>query len=295
MWIIVLSLSIIAVLAWVFLGFALKKQLRFATLIFDLLPLYPLLSFAPSILISVAGLLWLSPFYSLCLFIASLSVSIAFAYHFIKWSNQYRWKVYLKFLKNIKDKRYETSLFSDYHKMKDNQSIVPVFIRHDVDISLSRTKKMAELEKKMGVISTYFFRMHAERYSFDEAIPIIQNLHKEGFGIGLHYDMVTYTKGNKEKALVLFKEDLAKIRAIAPIHCVCAHGGRRYRNRDIWADINQEALEVYSAYDLEQDMYISDAGGKRLIDLKGKHILEKIDEAQQGHIIQILIHPDWWY
>ena len=294
MWIIVLSLASIAVLAWVFLGFSLRNQLRFTTLFFDLLPVYPVLSIAPAILISTASLLWLTPFYSICIFILSLIPSIVLAYRFIKWGKQYRWMVYREFLKVINNEKYVIRFFSDY-KMKDNQSVVTVFIRHDVDISLPRVLKMVEIEKEMGIVSTYFFRMHAERYSFEEAIPIIKKLHSDGFGIGLHYDMVTYTKGNNEKALALFQEDLARLREVAPVHFVCAHGGRKYRNRNIWADIDHETLQIYSVYDLERDMYISDAGGKSLIDSQGRHILKKIEEAQPGQIVQVLIHPDWWF
>jgi hypothetical protein len=46
---------------------------------------------------------------------------------------------------------------------------------------------------------------------------------------------------------------------------------------------------------MKSDMYLSDAGGKRLRNKERKHRLERIHEAKPGQIIQILIHPDWWF
>ncbi|MHA1633040.1 MAG: hypothetical protein ACTSUZ_00625 [Candidatus Thorarchaeota archaeon] len=295
MLIIEVSLACVLLAGWAFLVFSLKRQIRYATLLVDMLPLYPLVSLMLAIIVSLVGFLLLQTNYGLSLFCISIIPNILLAHRFYKWGKSYRWKQYREFLVDIKDTRYMVRLFEDYQDLKANQSAVSVFIRHDVDISLPRVLKMMKIEKEMGIVSTYFFRMHAERYTFEEAIPIIKQLHNDGFGIGFHYDVFSYTKGNKEKSLALFQEDLAILREIAPIHFVCAHGDTNYRNQNIWADIDHETLQVQSVYDLERDMYISDAGGRILIDSQGRHSLKKIEEAQPGQVIQVLIHPDWWF
>lgn len=295
MWIISLSLLILSILGWVILAYSLRKQYRYATLLVDMLPLYPILALLPAILVSCLGVVWLFPIYAFCLSMVAFVPSVMLAMRFRKWGESYRWNQYHEFLTDVRDTRFKNVLFTDYQEPIDNESRVSVFVRHDVDISLARALRMADMEKNLGIQSTYFFRMHAEKYDFEQAIPVIRKLHSEGFGIGLHYDMLTYTKGDKQKALNLFQKDLSKLREIAPVTCVCAHGDRKYRNRDLWQEIEKDTLQIYSAYDMKYDIYLSDAGGKTLVDSEGKHILKRIDKAQPGQVIQVLIHPDWWY
>ena len=64
-------------------------------------------------------------------------------------------------------------------------------------------------------------------------------------------------------------------------------------------DLN--SLGLISSYDLPHDYYISDAGGKHHFKTKGndnvtfEDQLKVIDEGKLGTLVQILIHPDWWF
>jgi hypothetical protein len=164
-------------------------------------------------------------------------------------------------------------------------------------MSLSRTVKMAEIEKELGVQSTFFFRLHAEKYNFEQATPIIKKLAVEGFEIGLHYETLSIAKGERQIAIELLANEIERLRDIAPVNVVAAHGQKGYKNRDIWESVDKEALRVSSAYDMKYDLYLSDAGGKRLSDKnrKWKYLFDRIYEAKPGQIVQVLIHPDWWY
>jgi hypothetical protein len=75
---------------------------------------------------------------------------------------------------------------------------------------------------------------------------------------------------------------------------VAAHGQKGYKNRDIWEDVDKEALQISSAYDMKYDLYLSDAGGKRLSGMESKYLFDRIYEASPGQTVQVLIHPDWW-
>jgi hypothetical protein len=295
MWILLILLVGVSSCIWAFTAITLQKQLRFATLLFDLLPFYPLMELIAATCFTIGLYLWLPLLY--VVFFSSIGwiVSLLMMYHFIKWGRGYRLNQYQSFLKTIKDDRYEILLFNEHLHDNFGKNKVNVQLRHDVDISLSRARKMYEIEKKQEIKSTYFFRMHAEKYSYKEAIPLIKQLYDDGYGVGLHYDMLSFSKGNMEKAIALFKEDLSEFRKIAPIYIVCAHGHRRYRNRDIWSQLDHELLQVWSAYDIRHDLYISEAGGRRIIDSQGRHILQKIEEATTGQVVQVLIHPDWWF
>jgi len=62
-----------------------------------------------------------------------------------------------------------------------------------------------------------------------------------------------------------------------------------------WCALNDSRANSVYAYDLNNDKYLSDAGGKNLIDSQGRHLLEEISNTKQGQVVQVLIHPDWWY
>jgi hypothetical protein len=295
MWLSTILLIGISFCIWAFTAVSLKRQLRFATLLLDLLPYYPLLELLAAVCFTIGLYSWLSLLYVALLSSIGWIVTILLMHQFIKWGKGYKMDRYRLFLKTIKEEKYDTILFNDHVDGDFKKNKVSVLLRHDVDISLSRARKMYEIEKEQGIRSTYFFRMHAEKYSHEQAIPLIKLLHDDGFGIGMHYDMLSFTRGDKTKAIELFKEDLLKLREIAATNIVCAHGHRRYKNREIWSELDRESLQVWSAYDMKYDLYISDAGGKRIIDSQDRHILEGIDEAKSGQVVQVLIHPDWWF
>ncbi|MHA1423999.1 MAG: hypothetical protein ACTSSD_18095 [Candidatus Thorarchaeota archaeon] len=278
-----------------FIGFSLKKHYRYATQLMDLLRYFPILSLLSGIVFSLA--VYITQPINLTLILTPMAgaLSIVLVYYSVTWISDYSMKQYRDFLESAKLGKFSIHSFEEYADGQIDQEKANLFIRHDVDISLSRTLKMAAIEKELGVSSTYFFRMHAERYTFEQAIPIIKKLSDEGFEIGLHYETLSIAKGDKDKALEIFEKEIQRLREIAPISVVAAHGQKGYKNRDIWETVDKAALKISSAYDMKWDMYLSDAGGKRLRNKDKKHLLERIHEANPGQIIQILIHPDWWF
>ncbi|MFW9956849.1 MAG: hypothetical protein ACFFCT_02150 [Candidatus Odinarchaeota archaeon] len=295
MWILTLLLIGGSLCIWIFTVITFQKQLRFATLLFDLLPFYPLIEVVAAISFTIGLHLWLPLEYVIFFSCIGWVIALLLMYQFIKWGRGYRLDQYRAFLHIIKDDRFDVVLFNDHLRDDFSKNKVNVLLRHDVDISLSRARKMYEIEKEQGIKSTYFFRMHAEKYSYNEAKSLIAQLVNDGYGIGLHYDELSFTRGNKEKAIALFKEDLSELRKIGTTHIVCAHGHSKYKNRAMWEELDRESLQVWSAYDIKHDLYISEAGGKRIVDSEGKHILQKIEETTMGQVIQVLIHPDWWF
>ena len=284
----------LSIVTWCFVGFSLKKQYRYATQIFDFLRLYPILSFASWMLALFASFLLfgqvITPFLAMCFTVLTLVL----VFYSIRWQSEYLLDKFKEFLEGITSDDFTIISLDDYEKKLLNPDKVNVFFRHDVDISLSRTLKMAKIEKEYDIQSTYFFRLHAERYSFEKAKPIIRKLANDGFKIGLHYETLSVAKGDTKEAIELLENDLRKIREIAPVYAVAAHGQRIYKNRDIWKEVDRATLKVSSAYDMKYDMYLSDAGGKSLRDKDGNYLFDRIYEAKPGQIVQVLIHPDWW-
>ena len=285
----------VSILIWIFVFFSYWLGYRYATILFDLLPVYPILALIGFGGVLTGSILWLGfPNWIPFLIIGSIITPLLIFIN-IRWLLGYRMKKYEELLVELSQDKYDVRPFKDYFSGKKNDpNKITVYIRHDVDISLRRQQKMAELEKKYGIHSTYLFRLHAERYKFEQVKPIIQDLVKDDFEIGFHYESLSQTKGDSESAIKLFTEELKQIREITPTHIVAAHGDR-YKNRTIWPSIPKEKLKVWSCYDLKNDHYISDAGGYDMFKRFGHHLFQKLTKTTKGEIVQILIHPDWWF
>jgi hypothetical protein len=224
-----------------------------------------------------------------------LILNLSLIYPFRRWSNSYRLSVYSDFLDELKKEKYSVKSFSEYDLTSQlDKNKIHVFLRHDVDLSLNRFLNIIKLEIKKEITSTSFFRLHSEKYVFEKAIPIIQYLQAEGFEIGYHYEVLSQTKGNTEEALSLFTKELNELRETVPVKVV-SHHGDKYSNQQIWPLVDKAKLDVWSAYDMKRDIYITDTGGKNMIKHPGFHIFDKLKEAKPGDVVQILVHADWWY
>jgi len=304
MWAAAVILLVFSVLVWCFLVFVLIKQYRFATLLTDLLRFYipltvlALISYCTGLILMIIGStehLRLFPYE-----IIYISFGIVFAsylaYSFNQWRGNYSNKLYGQFLDELKKEKYSIKLFDEYgnKELKIDPDKVNVYIRHDVDLSVPRLLELTQLEKERGINSTLFFRLHSEKYTFDKTIPIIKQFAAEGFEIGYHYEVLSQTKGNTEEALNLFSKELSDLRKIAPVSVV-AHHGDKYDNHKIWPLVDKKALDVWSAYDMKRDIYITDTGGNFMTRSNKPHIFDLIEQAKPGDNVQILIHADWWY
>lgn len=293
-WIIYLVIIGISLVLWLFTFISIWRSKRYVTILFDFLPLYPVFVVIGYIAIITCSILWLDyPIWILPIIIGTL-LALLLIYLSARWIKGYRLKIYADFLDKLNNDKYSLKVISDYFVQKKmDPDKVNIFIRHDVDLSLRRFSKLISIEKEKGIKSSTMIRLHSEKYSFEKAIPLIKQLSTDGFEIGYHYEVLAQTKGNKEKAIQLFAEELAELREIVPITVVAAHGDK-YKNRDIWSLINQKELNIYSAYDMKSDMYLSDTGGYDFIRRFGHHLFEELEKAKKGDVVQILIHADWW-
>ncbi|MFW9924842.1 MAG: hypothetical protein ACFFDW_16305 [Candidatus Thorarchaeota archaeon] len=295
-WILSLILILLSLVVWMFVVFSIWKEYRYATLLFDMILLYPILTIISYILFTFAVIYWLvSPIYWILPLLFATLLTTFLSILCFRWISSYRLKQYERLLSVLKKEDFEIKKFMDYFPLeKGNPKKINIFIRHDVDLSLKKIVKMTALEKKYGITSTVFFRLHSNKYSLQQAIPIIKKLHQEGFEIGFHYEVLTVTKGDEKAAIEIFEKELTTLREHVPVQIVAAHGDK-YKNRQIWSKLNKNKLNVFSAYDMKKNLYLSDAGGYDLFAKFGHHLYGELDKASQGDIVQILIHADWWY
>jgi len=111
-----------------------------------------------------------------------------------------------------------------------------IILRHDVDRMPNNALRMAIFEKKQGLRSTYYFRYTPQTYNKN----IIRNIANMGHEIGYHYETLSKSNGDYEKAIKMFQYELAEFRKIQNIKTVSMHGSplSRYLNDKIWEKIS---------------------------------------------------------
>ena len=137
-----------------------------------------------------------------------------------------------------------------------------VVLRHDVDELAWNALKMAQLEHRLGVRATYFFRI-VKQSNVPEVIRQIVDL---GHEVGYHYEDLALAKGDASMAIQSFKENLDYFRTYYPVKSVCMHGSStsQYDNRLFWENhsLSEFGLvgEPYLSVDFEKVFYLTDTG-----------------------------------
>lgn len=137
-----------------------------------------------------------------------------------------------------------------------------VILRHDVDRKPGNALKMAQLEKRLGLASTYYFR-HT-RNVFKPSI--IEKIDTMGHEIGYHYETLSKARGDFDKAIKIFEAELKEFRQICEVKTISMHGRplSKWDNRDIWSkyDFTDFDLlgEAYLSINYDKVKYLCDTG-----------------------------------
>ena len=175
-----------------------------------------------------------------------------------------RLKTYELYIKLAQRLGYKVCCMKEFYDEKDNEKKHFV-LRHDVDNVTIATEKMFDLERKLGVTSTYYFRFS----TFDK--NLVSKMIKAGFEVGLHYETIAdYAKYYRCTSIeqVDMKEVKEKLKADIEIFnswcgkktVSCASHGHslnslwKCSNNIIFEDSEPTELGVvFEAYD--KDMY----------------------------------------
>lgn len=167
--------------------------------------------------------------------------------------------------------------------------------RHDIDMSLHRAIKLAQIEAGLGLKATYFIHMQSEFYSIleKECNEILNQIVELGHDLAIHFDPNFYgnekiRSSNDLSDYLLFEKGLLKKLTGYEAKVFSFH------NPDIgeWLKFTDDTygglINTYSTFFKENVAYCSDSNGywrfKRLYDF-----------LNQGHRrIQVLTHPVWW-
>ena len=188
------------------------------------------------------------------------------------------------------------------NKLEDNKKYI--FIRHDIDSDIKIARKMFEIEKKLNIKTTYYFRLT----TFSK--KLVEDIVSYGSEVGYHYEEIaTYCKKNKvfDKKIILKNIENIKKDFINNINrlqkeyeikftSIASHGDFINRKINLTNDrvydvkLKKE-LKLIEAYDIESmlDFRTSDCMPPKFF--KENPYLP-IDENK--HKVLLLIHTRYW-
>lgn len=171
-----------------------------------------------------------------------------------------------------------------------------VIWRHDVDVSVHRAVRLAELESECGVRATYCFWLHSPFYNLLERA--VGDRAKKALAcgdhaLGLHFETGHYGRIDSTDVLAeLIAREAAVLEQILerPVEAFSFHNPGSV-NDDLAFDADRIAglPNAYSAALRERYAYISDSNGywrhRRLPD---------VVHAATDEFLHVLTHPVWW-
>lgn len=214
-----------------------------------------------------------------------------------------RYKEYEEFLKLFLKYDYKFICVKDYELLNDNDNKY-IVLRHDIDSDIKIAKKMFEIEKKLNIKSTYYFRLCTIDTEF------IREIYDYGSEVGYHYEEIAqYCKDHNviSKEFVINNIDDIKTCMIknikkfeddtnVKIYSIASHGDFINRkinipNKYLYQDDIKQKLKLIEAYDIENliDFRTADT-------MYPKFWKRDIKEAinQKSKNVLVLVHPRWW-
>ncbi len=163
-----------------------------------------------------------------------------------------------------------------------------IFLRHDLDVSVSMAVPMAELEASLGVRSTYFVLPNSPLYNLleDEVTEILSKIRSMGHWIGLHVDLANTPlledKTIEEVTEILFRS----FSALLPFEPVISY---HRPAKEVFGLAFESLANTYEDRFFKDIKYLSDSRKNWREGCPCQVILEGKYEQ-----LQLLMHPVWW-
>ncbi len=183
--------------------------------------------------------------------------------------------------------QYKICFFNDALDEIENILI----LRHDVDQSLEQSIKIATIENKYNIKSTFFLWLSSPFYNIFEKkySDIVYQINNLGHQIGLHFDESSYKIENEIDLNNYIEKEINILESFfkTNIHAVSMHRPSKWiLNNDIQL---KKYINVYSKMYFEEFKYFSDSRRQ----WKKGCICKKIN-INKYNKLHILIHPFWW-
>jgi hypothetical protein len=163
-----------------------------------------------------------------------------------------------------------------------------VYLRHDIDNSIESALRMAEIEARVGAVSTYLTMVRSANYNpfTRESVRALRGIHDLGHEVGLHFT----ADEHEPQAL---QDDLAAlIRADARLLEEAVGTPVRVFSFHNPADRRQFGVEVTGLVNAYADRFYTDACYVSESNMRWRHGSPVDVLAERRHrIVQVLVHP----
>jgi len=169
-----------------------------------------------------------------------------------------------------------------------------VLWRHDVDFSVHRALRMAQIESDLGLSSTYFLLLHSQFYNLLEASvrDLAVEIRELGHQIGLHFDAGYHGGGGSLADLehrAGWERDLVSETVGAEVATLAFHipevtGVAGVEDDTIAGMVNAGGRSLRERYS-----YVSDSNGY----WRHRRLPEVLQDGSEERL-HVLTHPGWW-
>ncbi len=210
-----------------------------------------------------------------------------------EWSSDFSYE-YFKSILLAARSNFEMYLFSQVPDMSHSkEKKQKMLLRHDIDVDPGIAVKMAEIENKLGIKTTYFAMTNSQLYSIDDELSKIalRRISNLGHEIGLHF----YFDSEEERKIE------PELREIEPKIATACKKLEKIIGKPVKSISFHRPLQKYlrgplmvadriNAYSKElMDRYLSDSKGRWR---EGEPLPMMLNSDKM--LIQLLIHPIWW-
>jgi len=183
---------------------------------------------------------------------------------------------------------YQISSFHNPIPINEHRSKRILYIRHDVDGTLTKAVKLARIEAEMKVKATYFVLANSPLYNLleESSLSLIQELRSLGHWIGLHVDLTMISDLTAASVDELVEKLFAAFGQLIPLTRVVSF------HRPIPEVLDKGFPSFISTYEprfFSQIKYLSDS---RRIWREGCPCTP-LREGRYNQL-QLLVHPIWW-
>jgi hypothetical protein len=207
------------------------------------------------------------------------------------WAENFSYAYFSRILAAVASD-FSLSLFRDAPAALESAATRVAFLRHDVDVDLTRAIRLAQIENRAGIAATYMVMNAGLLYRLNDASSrtALRELIELGHEIGIHFDCPDAVRTDPARVAELEPlidracAELAEA-AGAPVRSVSFH-------RPIPALLRGPLLigdRVNGYADELMGWYLSDSKGSWR---EGEPLVAF--QNPKGRVLQLLIHPIWW-
>lgn len=194
---------------------------------------------------------------------------------------------YSRLVNLVQDK----SLFKTFTEYQNHEQFV--LWRHDVDFSVHRAKRLAEIEREENVKSTYFLLLHSEFYNLleKEIRLCVEDILKYGHHIGIHFDPHYYNIKSEDELIhyLSFEREVFSEIFQTEVQVFSFHITNSLTEsfeKPEYAGL----INTYSAQLKKNVKYCSDSNGY----WRFQSLEDFLNENLHNPRIQVLTHPSLW-